>query len=59
MAYSRDYPNSIIPKGSKVVECLQNDDKELKRILGILSDIGVMSLFGSKRQCVLHAATGA
>lgn len=58
MAYSRDYPNSIIPKGSKVVECLQNDDKELKRILGILSDIGVMSLFGSKRQCVLHAATG-
>ena len=58
MAYSRDYPNSIIPKGSKVVECLQNDDKELKRILGILSDIGVMSLFGSKRQCVLYAATG-
>lgn len=58
MAYSRDYPNSIIPKGSKVVECLQNDDKELKRILSILSDIGLMSLFGSKRQCVLHAATG-
>lgn len=36
MALSRLYPNSIVPNGSTVRGCLENDDKELKRVLGLM-----------------------
>ena len=58
MAYTRQYPNSITPNGSTTRSCLENDDKELKRVLGLISDVGGgLKLFGSKRQCVLYGET--
>ena len=39
MALSRLYPNSIVPNGSTVRGCLENDDKELKRVLELLSTV--------------------
>ena len=57
MAYTRQYPNSITPNGSTVRGCLENDDKELKRVLGLISDVGGLMLSGTKRQCVLYGST--
>lgn len=57
MAYSRQYPQNITPKGTSVQAGFENDDKEIKRILDILSNAGVLSLAGSKRQSVLYGAT--
>ena len=57
MAYTRQYPNSITPNGSTTRSCLENDDKELKRVLGLISDVGGLMLSGTKRQCVLYGST--
>ena len=57
MAYTRQYPNSITPQGTTTRGCLENDDKELKRVLGLLSDVGGLQLSGTKRQCVLYGST--
>lgn len=59
MAYTRQYPNSITPNGSTVRDCLENDDKELKRVLGLISDVGGLMLSDTKRQCVLYGSTDA
>jgi hypothetical protein len=57
MAYTRQYPNSITPNGSTVRDCLENDDKELKRMLDMLSNVGGLQLSGTKRQCILYGST--
>lgn len=57
MAYTRQYPNSITPNSSTVRDCLENDDKELKRVLGLISGVGGLMLSGTKRQCVLYGST--
>ena len=59
MAYSRQYPQSITPKGTSVQAGFENDDKEIKRILDILSNMGALSLAGTKRQSVLYGPTDA
>jgi len=57
MAYSRQFPQNITPKGTSVQAGFENDDKEIKRILDILSNTGALSLAGSKRQSVLYGPT--
>jgi hypothetical protein len=57
MAYTRNYPQNITPKGTNVYQGFTNDDNEIKRILGLLSNTGSISLAGTKRQCVLYGAT--
>lgn len=59
MAYTRQYPNSITPQGTTTRGCLENDDKELKRVLDLLSSVGGLQLSGTKRQCVLYGPTDA
>ena len=57
MAYSRLYPQNITPKGTNIQTGFANDDNEIKRIYSLLSDIGGLQLFGSKRQSVLYGPT--
>lgn len=57
MAYTRQYPNSITPQGTTTRGCLENDDKELKRVLDLLSNINGTQLSDTKRQCVLYGST--
>jgi hypothetical protein len=49
----------MTPKGTSVQAGFENDDKEIKRILDILSNTGALSLAGSKRQSVLYGPTDA
>ena len=57
MPYERLYPNNIAPGGTKTQAGFENDDKEIKRIYDILSKIGGLQLFGSKRQSILYGST--
>lgn len=57
MALTRQYPQNIVPKGTKVQQAITNDDNEFKRIYEILSTTGALQLFGDKRQSVLYGAT--
>ena len=57
MAYTRQYPNSITPQGTTTRGCLENDDKELKRVLDLLSNINGTKLSNTKRQCVMYGPT--
>lgn len=40
MAVGRMYPNNIVPGGSRVKECLVNDNNEIIRILGMFPQSG-------------------
>jgi hypothetical protein len=51
--YSRLYPQNIVPNGTTVEQAIENDDNELKRIYTLLSSVGALQLFGTKRQSVL------
>lgn len=57
MAYSRMYPQNITPGGTSRWQGFENDDKEIKRIYGLISDVGGLMLSGTKRQCVLYGST--
>ncbi len=57
MAYSRMYPQNITPGGTSRWQGFENDDKEIKRIYGLLDDVGGLMLSGTKRQCVLYGST--
>jgi hypothetical protein len=57
MAYSRMYPQNITPGGTSRWQGFENDDKEIKRIYGLLDDVGELMLSGTKRQCVLYGST--
>ena len=46
MSLSREYPNNIVPEGSTVRECLENDDKELKRVLKMVDETSAMAQDG-------------
>lgn len=54
----RNFPNNFAPNGTKVNEGMQNDDKELRRILNLIESSGkAVSLAGTKRQCVLYGSS--
>lgn len=57
MTYSRLYPQTITADGTDIQTGFENDDSELKRIYGLLDNIGAISLAGTKRQSVLYAST--
>lgn len=57
MAYTRQYPNSITPQGTTTRGCLENDDKELKRVLDLISSTNGTQLSNTKRQCVMYGPT--
>ena len=56
MSLTRQYPNNITPKGTTVRGCLENDDNEIKRLLGLLSYMNI-HFSGTKRQCVMYGPT--
>lgn len=56
MALTRQYPNNITPKGTTVRGCLENDDNEIKRLLGLLPYTNI-HFSGTKRQCVMYGPT--
>ena len=57
MAYSRMYPQNITPGGTSRWQGFENDYKEIKRIYGLLDDVGGLMLSGTNRQCVLYGST--
>ncbi|WP_196595315.1 phage tail protein [Pectinatus frisingensis] len=56
MALERLYPQNITPNGTNVQQGFINDDKEIKRVLGLIDDTGPISIAGTKRQCVLYGS---
>lgn len=56
MALERLYPQNITPNGTNVQQGFINDDKEIKRVLGLIDDTNSISLAGTKRQCVLYGS---
>lgn len=54
MGYTRKYPNNIAYGGSSVLECITNDDKDIKNLYEIISkEIGIAGSANGSRQCVL------
>ncbi|WP_196606598.1 hypothetical protein [Pectinatus frisingensis] len=56
MALQRVSPQDFSPNGTNIYQGFKNDDEDIKNLYKLMNSTGVLSLAGSKRQCVLYGS---
>ncbi len=56
MTLQRVSPQDFSPNGTNVYQGFQHDDEDIKNLYKLMDSTGVLSLAGSKRQCVLYGS---